>query len=55
MIGYRAAVNRMRIDDFHATVLDILGMDHKRLAYRFSDRNFRLIDVAEPVHHRILL
>ena len=30
MIGYRAAVNRMRIDDFHATVLDILGMDHKR-------------------------
>ncbi len=53
-IGYHAEANRMHIHDFHATVLHLLGLDHERLTYRFSGRDFRLTDVAGLVHHDIL-
>ncbi len=53
-IGYHAAVNRMHIHDFHATVLHLLGLDHENLTYRFSGRDFRLTDVAGLVHRDIL-
>ena len=53
-IGYHAEVNRMHIHDFHATVLHLLGMDHEKLTYRFSGRDFRLTDVAGLVHKDIL-
>ena len=52
--GYHAVENRMHIHDFHATLLHILGLDHKKLTYRFSGRDFRLTDVAGEVHHDIL-
>ena len=53
-IGYHAVENRMHIHDFHATVLHILGMDHEKLTYHHSGRDFRLTDVAGNVHHDIL-
>ena len=48
--GYHAAENRMHIHDFHATVLALLGLDHLKLTYRYSGRDFRLTDTAGNVH-----
>ena len=36
---------KMHIHDFHATILHLLGIDHKRLTFRFQGRDFRLTDV----------
>ena len=51
--GYHAAENRMHIHDIHATVLALLGLDHQKLTYRYSGRDFRLTDVAGSVHKDI--
>ena len=40
----RAAVNRVHVHDLHATVLALLGFDHKKLTYRYNGRDFRLTD-----------
>ena len=53
-IGFKAAVNRVSINDFHATVLHLLGLDHKKLTYRYSGRDFRLTDVHGVVVKEIL-
>ena len=53
-IGHKAAVNRVSVNDLHATVLRLLGIDHTRLTYLFSGRNFRLTDVAGNVVNEIL-
>jgi len=53
-IGLRAAVNRVSINDLHATILHVLGIDHERLTYRFNGRDFRLTDVAGDVVKEIL-
>lgn len=36
----------MHANDIHATILGLLGLDHKRLTYFFQGRNFRLTDVG---------
>jgi len=46
--------NPVHIHDLHATVLHALGMDHTKLTYRYSGRDFRLTDVAGNVVHDIL-
>ena len=43
--GYEAVENKVHLHDLHATVLHLLGLDHKRLTYRYSGRDFRLTDV----------
>jgi Protein of unknown function (DUF1501) len=43
--GYHAVENKVEIHDLHATMLHLLGMDHKRLTYRFGGRDMRLTDV----------
>ena len=53
-IGYHAVEDRMHIHDFHATVLHLLGLDHERLTYRYSGRDFRLTDVAGVVAKKII-
>lgn len=53
-IGYHAVEDRMHIHDFHATVLHLLGLDHEKLTYRYSGRDFRLTDVAGVVAHKII-
>ena len=52
--GYFAVQDRMHIHDLHATILHILGMDHKRLIYPWGGRNFRLTDVAGEVALKVL-
>lgn len=52
--GYYAVENKMHIHDVHATMLHILGLDHKRLTYRYAGRDFRLTDIAGHVHEGIL-
>ena len=48
-IGLKAAVNRVSVNDLHATLLHLLGFDHERLTYRLNGRDFRLTDVAGDV------
>jgi len=43
--GMNAAVNPMHVHDLHATMLHLMGIDHERLTYRYSGRDFRLTDV----------
>ena len=54
-LGYHACENRVHIHDLHATILHLMGLDHKRLTYRFKGRDFRLTDVAGNVVHDVLL
>jgi hypothetical protein len=42
--GARAADNRVHIHDLHATIMALLGFDHKKLTYRYNGRDFRLTD-----------
>lgn len=53
-IGHKAAVNKPEIHVIHATILHLLGMDHKKLTYLHSGRRFRLIDVAGNVINDIV-
>jgi hypothetical protein len=43
--GYHAISDKVQIHDLHATMLHLLGIDHKRLTYRFGGRDMRLTDV----------
>jgi hypothetical protein len=43
--GYKAEEQPISVHDLHASVLHLLGMDHKRLTYRFNGRDVRLTDV----------
>lgn len=43
--GYLAIENKVHMHDLHATILHLLGLDHKRLTYRYGGRDFRLTDV----------
>ncbi len=52
--GYYAVENKMHINDLHATILHLLGLDHERLTYRYAGRDFRLTDVAGKVAMDIL-
>jgi uncharacterized protein (DUF1501 family) len=53
-IGYRAVVDRVSVHDLHATMLHLLGLDHKRLTHFHNGRNYRLTDVAGDVISPIL-
>ena len=43
--GMYAVENRIHVHDLHATILHLMGVDHERLTYRYSGRDFRLTDV----------
>lgn len=53
-IGYKAVENPMHIHDWHATMLHLLGIDHKRLTYNYGGRNFRLTETSGEVAKEIL-
>jgi hypothetical protein len=53
-LGYKAVVDVVDIHDIHATILYLLGMDHKRLTYMHSGRRFRLTDVSGRVLNEII-
>jgi hypothetical protein len=48
--GWHATENKVHVHDLHATILHLMGLDHERLTYRYSGRDFRLTDV----HGRIV-
>jgi hypothetical protein len=52
--GYFAVENKVHIHDLHATILHLLGLDHKQLTFRFSGRDMRLTDVHGEVVKGIL-
>ena len=52
--GFKAVDNPVHVHDLHATLLHQLGLDHTKLTYRYSGRDFRLTDVAGEVIHEIL-
>src|SRR6266540_946257 len=54
-IGYKAVKDRVSVHDLHATMLHLLGMDHKRLTYLHNGRRYRLTDVAGEVIDPILV
>ncbi len=47
--GMRAVSGRMHTNDLHATVLALMGIDHRRLTYPYAGRDFRLTDVGGQV------
>lgn len=47
--GYNIVENPVHINDFHATVLHLLGLDHERLTFKHLGRRYRLTDVAGEV------
>jgi len=53
--SYNVAENPVHVHDLHATILHLLGIDHRRLTYRYQGRNHRLTDVAGNVVQDILL
>jgi hypothetical protein len=52
--GYNLAGPGVHVNDLHATVLHLLGVDHTRLTFRFGGRDFRLTDVAGRVVGEVL-
>lgn len=52
--GFTAVEDKVHVHDLHATILHLLGMDHERLTYPYSGRNFRLTDVAGKVVDHII-
>jgi hypothetical protein len=47
--GWKAIENPVHVHDIHATILYLLGIDHTKLTYRYSGRDYRLTDVAGNV------
>jgi hypothetical protein len=54
-LGFRVTEDRVHVHDLQATILHCLGLDHKRLTFRFQGRDFRLTDVHGEVVRKILL
>jgi hypothetical protein len=52
--GLAAVENRVHVHDLHATILHLMGLDHERLTYRYSGRDYRLTDVHGQVVREIL-
>ena len=52
--GCSAVEDRVHVHDLHATILHLMGLDHERLTYRYSGRDFRLTDVHGTVVNEII-
>ncbi|MDX2037879.1 MAG: DUF1501 domain-containing protein [Isosphaeraceae bacterium] len=52
--GFSPTEHRVHIHDIQATILHLLGLDHKRLTFRFQGRDFRLTDIEGEVVHGLL-
>ncbi len=52
--GFRAVENPVSVHDLHATMLHLLGFDHRYLTYRFAGRDFRLTDVHGEIVHELI-
>ena len=52
--GYKAVDKPVHVHDIHATILYLLGIDHTKLTYRYSGRDYRLTDVSGNVVHELI-
>lgn len=52
--GFKATENPVHVHDLHATMLQLLGFNHKQLTYRYAGRDFRLTDVHGNVIHDLI-
>jgi hypothetical protein len=52
--GYHVVENPVHVNDLHATLLHLLGIDHERLVFRHQGRDFRLTDVSGTVVKALL-
>jgi Protein of unknown function (DUF1501) len=52
--GLSAIENRVHVHDLHATILHLMGLDHEKLTYRYSGRDYRLTDVHGSVVREVL-
>ena len=52
--GWFATENKIHIHDLHATILHLMGLDHEKLTYRYSGREYRLTDVSGRVVDSVL-
>jgi len=52
-LGIKSVEGSMHTNDLHATLLALMGLDHKQLTYRYAGRDFRLTNVAGEVHNAI--
>ena len=48
-LGHKAVIDRVSVNDLHATILHLLGINHTELTYKHNGRSFRLTDVAGQV------
>lgn len=53
-LGFAPAEDRVHVHDLHATILHLLGLDHKKLTFRLQGRDFRLTDVHGEVVRELL-
>jgi hypothetical protein len=53
-LGYNAVEDVVHVHDLHATLLQLMGIDHKRLTVKAQGRDFRLTDVSGNVVKQIL-
>ena len=53
-LGLNAVEKRVHVHDLNATILHLLGLDHEKLTYRHSGRDFRLTDVSGRVVHDLI-
>jgi arylsulfatase A-like enzyme len=52
--GFKAVENPVSVHDLHATILHLLGIDHKRFTYRYAGRDFRLTDIHGHVVKEVI-
>jgi arylsulfatase A-like enzyme len=52
--GYNTVRDQVHVHDFHATMLELLGVDHKKLIYRHEGRDYRLTDISGNVVKELL-
>ncbi len=52
--GFAARENKVHVHDLHATILSLMGINHERLTYRYSGRDFRLTDVHGRVVQEVM-
>jgi len=53
--GWNAVENKVHVHDLHATILHLMGINHEKLTYQYSGRNYRLTDVYGNVVKEILM
>jgi hypothetical protein len=53
-LGYHVVQDKMHVNDLHATLLHLMGLDHVKLTYRFQGRQYRLTDVGGKVARKLL-